>query len=58
MNQGNTVSCFGRELLFEGFCFALCDSRNYPYIFEGGLNRAKSVVKESKQKIKAQLKPE
>ena len=55
MNQGNTVSCFGRDLRFEGFCFALCDSRKYPYISQRGPSRGLSIepnlfVKENKQK--------
>ena len=55
MNQGNTVSCFGRDLRFEGFCFALCDSRKYPYISQRGPLRGLSIelnlfVKENKQK--------
>ena len=55
MNQGNTVSCFVRDLRFEAFCFALCDSRKYPYISQRGPLRALSIepnlfVKENKQK--------
>ena len=62
MNQANTVSCFGRDLRFEGFCFALCNSRKYPYISQRGPLRGLSIepnlfVKENK-KMNEQLKPD